>query len=96
MNSCGEYFRNRPEEPRLPFRKVAAELDIETSILSKIERREGVATKGILPTLAKALEVQEKEMDSEFIKLFIFSDLGVLKFLIIRLEESRNNNLIRK
>jgi transcriptional regulator with XRE-family HTH domain len=81
MNSFGEYLRNRREQLRLPLRKVAAELDIDTSILSKIERSERVATKEMLPTLAKTLEVQEKEIQIEFIQSTILSELGDLEFL---------------
>jgi transcriptional regulator with XRE-family HTH domain len=96
MNSFGEYLRNRQEELGLPLRKVAAELDIDTSILSKIERSERAATKEMLPTLAKTLEVQEKEIEIEFIKAFILSDLGELKFLKSGLEETLNTIKSRK
>ena len=81
MNSFGEYLRNRREQLGLPLRKVAAELDIDTSILSKIERSERMATKEMLPTLAKTLEVQEREIQIEFIQSTILSELGVLEFL---------------
>lgn len=81
MNLFGEYLRNRREQLGLPLRKVAAELDIDTSILSKIERNERVATKEMLPTLAKTLEVQEKEIQIEFIKSTVLSELGDLEFL---------------
>jgi transcriptional regulator with XRE-family HTH domain len=81
MNSFGEYLRNRREQLGLPLRKVAAELDIDTSILSKIERNERVATKEMLPTLAKTLEVKEREMQIEFIQSTVLSELGDLKFL---------------
>ena len=60
---------------------VAAELDIDTSILSKIERSERVATKEMLPTLAKTLEIQEKEIQIEFIQSTVLSDLRDLEFL---------------
>jgi transcriptional regulator with XRE-family HTH domain len=96
MNSFGEYLRNRREQLGLPLRKVAAELDIDTSILSKIERNERVATKEMLPTLAKTLEIQEKEMQIEFIKAFILSDLGELKFLKSGLEETLSSIKSRK
>ena len=88
MNSFGEYLRSRREQLGLPLRRVAAELDIDTSILSKIERGERVATKEMLPTLAKTLEVQEKEIEIEYIKAYILSDLGELKFLKSGLEET--------
>ncbi len=81
MNSFGEYLRNRREQLGLPLRKVAAELDIDTSILSKIERSERVATKEMLPTLAKTLEVQDKEIQIEFIQSTVLSQLGDLEFL---------------
>jgi transcriptional regulator with XRE-family HTH domain len=81
MNSFGEYLRNRREQLGLPLRKVAAELDIDTSILSKIERSERVATKEMLPTLAKTLEVKEREMQIEFIQSTVLRELGDLKFL---------------
>jgi len=81
MNSFGEYLRNRREQLGLPLRKVAAELDIDTSILSKIERSERVATKQMLPTLAQTLEVQEKELQIEFIQSIVLSELGDLEFL---------------
>ncbi len=90
MNSFGEYLRNRREKLGLPLRKVAAELDIDTSILSKIERSERVATKEMLPILAKTLEIQEKDLEIEFIKAFILSDIGDLKFLKSGLEETLN------
>lgn len=81
MNTFGEYLRNRREQMGLPLRKVAAELDIDTSILSKIERSERVATKEMLPTLAKTLEIQEKEIQIEFIQSTVLSELGDLEFL---------------
>jgi transcriptional regulator with XRE-family HTH domain len=96
MNSFGEYLRSRRKQLGLPLRKVAAELDIDTSILSKIERSERVATIEMLPTLAKTLEVQEKEMEIEFIKSFIMSDLGELKYLKNGLEETLNTIKSRK
>jgi transcriptional regulator with XRE-family HTH domain len=96
MNSFGEYLRSRREQLGLPLRKVAAELDIDTSILSKIERSERDATKEMLPTLAKTLEVQPQQMEIEFIKAFILSDIGDLKFLKSGLEETLNTIKSRK
>lgn len=66
MNSIGEYLRSRPEQLGLPLRKVVAELDIDTSILSKIERNERVATKEMLSTLVKTLEIQVQEIEIEY------------------------------
>jgi transcriptional regulator with XRE-family HTH domain len=81
MNSFGEFLRNKREQLALPLRKVAAELDIDTSILSKIERGERSATKEILPTFSGALEIQQKEIEIEFIRSYILTDLRDLKYL---------------
>jgi len=81
MKSFGEYIRKIREERDLPLRKVAAALDIDTSILSKIERNERTATKEMIPILSKILERPEKEIEIEFIQSVIGSNLGDLKYL---------------
>lgn len=81
MNTFGSFLRNRREELGLPLRKVAAELDIDTSILSKIERNERSATKEMLPILSSSLNVPEKDVQVEFIKHSIAIELGDLKYL---------------
>ena len=90
MNSFGEYLRDKREQAGLPLRKIAAELDIDTSVLSKIERGERTALTGMLPILAKTLNIQQKEIEVEFIKAIILSEVGNLKFLKIGLEETIN------
>ncbi|NLO71869.1 MAG: helix-turn-helix transcriptional regulator [Porphyromonadaceae bacterium] len=91
MNSFGEYLRNKREKLGLPLRKVAAELDIDTSILSKIERNERTAAKEMLPILSKALEVNEKEMQIEFLRSIIINEFGDLEFLAYGLK-----NILKK
>jgi len=88
MNSFGEYLRNRREELGLPLRKIAAELDIDTSILSKIERNERAASKEMISTLASSLELEIKEVEIEFIKSTILSELGDLTFIKAGLEKT--------
>lgn len=88
MISFGEYLRNRREQLGLPLRKVAAELDINTSILSKIERNERTATKEMIPPLSKSLAIELKEIEIEFIKSTILTDFGDLEFLKKGLEET--------
>lgn len=80
MNSFGEYLRNKREKSGLPLRKVAAELDIDTSILSKIERNERIATKEMLPILAETLDVNDKEMQIEFLRSIIINEFGDMEF----------------
>jgi len=88
MKTFGEYIRKIREEKDLPLRKVAAVLDIDTSILSKIERNERRATSEMIPLLAEILEKPEKEIQIQFIKYSILNDLGELAFLKDGLNET--------
>lgn len=81
MKQFGGYIRKIKEEKGLPLRKVAAALDIDTSILSKIERNERTATKEMIPILSETLDKPEKEIEIQFIKSLVESELGDLKYL---------------
>lgn len=88
MESFGVYLRKSREKKQLPLRKVAAALDIDTSILSKIERNERRATIEMLPIFQEIFDMSEKEIQVEFIKSLIISDLGELKYLEFGLKEA--------
>jgi len=88
MKSFGEYLRKAREYKELPLRKVAAALDIDTSILSKIERNERRATTEMISVLSKTLDKTEKEIQIEFIKSMILTELGKLEYLKIGLKET--------
>jgi transcriptional regulator with XRE-family HTH domain len=62
MLTIGEQIRKLREEHQLPLRKVAAELDIDQSILSKIERGERKATKAQIIQVARIFKIDEKEL----------------------------------
>lgn len=62
MHSIGETLRTLREEKKLPLRKVAHQLDIDQSFLSKIERDERRATKDQIIQLAKIFKVDEQEL----------------------------------
>lgn len=96
MNTFGEFLRYNREQLGLPLRKVAAELDIDTSILSKIERGERVATKEMLETFSKTLDIPQKTIEVEFIKSYILTDLGDLLYLSDGLVETLNVIKINK
>jgi len=81
MKSFGEHLRSKRESLGLPLRKVAAELDIDTSILSKVERNERNATKEMLPIFSKVLEIDLKELEVKFIGEQIQSQFGEMKNL---------------
>ena len=60
--STGEILREKREEKGLLLRHVSAELDIDTAILSKIERSERKATKEQIIKLAEILELNEEDL----------------------------------
>ena len=62
MLTIGEQIRKLREDKGLPLRKVSAELDIDQSILSKIERGERKASKDQIIQIAKIFNVNEKEL----------------------------------
>ena len=62
MLTIGEQIRKLREDKGLPLRKVAAVLDIDQSILSKIERGERKASKDQIIRIAKIFSVDEKEL----------------------------------
>jgi len=58
----GEILREKREEKGLLLRHVSAELDIDTSILSKIERSERKATKDQILKLAEILDLNKDDL----------------------------------
>lgn len=88
MDSFGEYLRALRENKGLPLRKVAAALDIDTSILSKIERNEREANKEMLPIFARVLEKDLREMEVKFIVHSVLSQFSDLKYLKDGLNET--------
>jgi len=62
MESIGEYIRRLRENKGEPLRKVAAYLDVDQAVLSKIERGKRKATKEHIVKLAKYFGEDEKKM----------------------------------
>lgn len=60
--TIGQQIRELREKSELPLRKVAAAIDIDQSILSKIERGERKASKEQIIRLAHLFNVDQKEM----------------------------------
>lgn len=75
MLSIGEQIRELRKEQGLPLRKVAAELDIDQSILSKIERGERKATKDQIVQIARIFKVDEKELLINYLSDRVLYDL---------------------
>lgn len=60
--TTGEILREKREEKGLLLRHVSAKLDIDTAILSKIERNERKATKEQILKLAEILELNKEDL----------------------------------
>ena len=62
MDSLGETIRKRREDKELPLRIVAAYLDIDQAILSKIERGQRNASREQVMKLAKFFKIDETDL----------------------------------
>ena len=62
MESFGETIRKLREKKELPLRTVAAFLDIDQAILSKIERGHRKPTRKMVVKLANYFEVNEDDL----------------------------------
>ena len=61
-DNIGDKLRKLREENELPLRKVAAMIDIDVAILSKMERGERRLTKEIVQKLAKVYKHDTEEL----------------------------------
>jgi transcriptional regulator with XRE-family HTH domain len=62
MKSAGEIIKKLREEKELPLRTVAAYLDIDQAILSKIERDQRRANREQIVKLAEYFNVKEEDL----------------------------------
>jgi len=62
MESLGETIRKLREEKELPLRTVAAYLDIDQAILSKIERGQRNASRAHVVKLAEFFKIKESDL----------------------------------
>lgn len=62
MDNLGETIRKLRDEKELPLRTVAAFLDIDQAILSKIERGQRNATREQVVKLAEYFKIEESDL----------------------------------
>lgn len=74
--TIGGKLRKLREENELPLRKVAALLDIDIAILSKMERGERQLTKDIVQKLAKIYKHDTEELTVLFLSQKIMNEVG--------------------
>ncbi len=62
VETFGEILRKLREESDMPLRKLAAQLDIDQSTLSKIERNERSANADLIDRISKIFVVDKKDL----------------------------------
>jgi transcriptional regulator with XRE-family HTH domain len=67
MNKFGDIIRNKREEKGMLLRQLAAMIDVDTAILSKVERGERKARKEQVEKISKALDLDEKKLMIEYL-----------------------------
>ena len=67
MDSIGNIIRTKREEKGMLLRQLAAMIDIDTAIISKIERGERKARREQIIKIAKVLGLNEKEILIEYL-----------------------------
>ena len=77
----GAYIRHLREIKNLPLRKVAEQLDIDTSTLSKVERGDRPISIEYLKPLSEILSVSLKDIQVRYITSKVQRDLGQLEFV---------------
>ncbi|MEI7422012.1 MAG: helix-turn-helix transcriptional regulator [Prolixibacteraceae bacterium] len=94
--SFGNYIRRLRMEKNLPLRKVAAQLDIDTSTLSKVERGDRPISIKYLKPLSQILEIDLKEIQIKFLADAINREYGQLEFFVYGLKEAEDQYLTSK
>ncbi len=74
--NIGDKLRKLREESELPLRKVAALIDIDVAILSKMERGERRLTKEIVQKLAKVYKHDTEELLVLYLSAKVVYEIG--------------------
>lgn len=82
LETTGEIIREKREQKGLLLRHISAQLDIDTAILSKIERGERKATREQITKLANILEIDKESLLIQYLSEKILyeiegEDLGI-------------------
>ena len=72
----GSLIHSSRKKRRLPLRKVAAVLDIDTSTLSKIEKGERPANSKMIMPIAEFFGLDFKEMQIRYLSLTLKDEFG--------------------
>ena len=86
--SFGSYLKQIREQKKIPQRKVAFRLDIDTSTLSKMELGERQINIAMIEGLADALGLDYKDLQIKFISEKIINDFSSQPFIKDALQET--------
>lgn len=86
--SFGRYLKQIREQKKIPQRKVANRLDIDTSTLSKMELGERQINVNMIEGLADALGLDYKVLQIKFISEKILHDFSSQPFIKDALQET--------
>ena len=71
MNTFGEHLRNLRKENGLSLRDLSSKLNIDSSLIAKIERNERLPSKDFIKQIAKFFRIEEKKLFNEFFSDYI-------------------------
>lgn len=98
--NIGDKLRGLREENNLPLRKVAALLDIDVAILSKMERGERPLTKDIVLQLANIYKHDKEELLVLYLSEKIIKEVGneelALKAMQVAEEQIKYHKSVKK
>jgi transcriptional regulator with XRE-family HTH domain len=100
METFGEYIRQLRVNAGLPIRKIATQLDIDSSLLGRIERNERQANKDTIAGIAKIFNLDEQDLLRHFLSARIAykildenADIAVLKVAEQKVEYLKSKKL---
>jgi transcriptional regulator with XRE-family HTH domain len=78
----GELINTQRKEKKLPLRKVAAALDIDTSTLSKIEKGERPANSKMIPVIAELFGLDFKKLQIRYLSQTLQAEFAKEPFFV--------------
>lgn len=98
MKSTGEIIREKRENKGLLLRHISAQLDIDTAILSKIERGERKATREQIVKLAEILELDKESIIIQYLSEKILYEIqdDDLGFQALKIAEKKIKYRVNK
>jgi|JI10StandDraft_1071094.scaffolds.fasta_scaffold390766_2 transcriptional regulator with XRE-family HTH domain len=95
--TIGEYIRELRTNRGIPLRKLAFALDIDQSTLAKMEKGQRPFSLSMTPIIAKALEIDFKELQIALVASKVLEEVGDeefvsegLKLAVKRLNKNRS------